>query len=108
MSGHHIRIDGDDDCFQAVCSCRQRSRVVPRWQDADDWRIEHKAEVERVKAHLRRGVVSPRQARDYYQSQADNDLLPADVRAQWARLAEELTHRVDDNAPPDEGQGQLW
>lgn len=70
----------------------------------------HMAEVEKTRAYIRRSDPSLKQMRDYYQrmAQIETEHGDPDTAALWQKLADEITHRLNDEGPAHEGQAQLW
>jgi hypothetical protein len=89
------------------CTCGASSGEKVHRQEAEDWVLVHDKEIERIRTHLATKTPRLQDERDYYRSKADDpDETPAN-RAIWKQLAEELSNRLNDDTPPDEGQMRL-
>jgi len=93
------------------CSCRKWAppQVAYRTaQMAEDEGIKHLRMVERARYHLRQARQPSLTAiRDYYVERAGDPETPPEVRGLWQRLADEISHRLNDGVPTEE-QGSLF
>lgn len=110
MPSHNpVVVPTEDGQWVSRCSCRWRAPVVcATAQEAEDANFDHMKEVERLRAHTRRATQSLKEARDYYRTMAEREDLPDMERRLWSALAVEIDHRLNDKAPPNEGQSTLF
>lgn len=91
------------------CTCNWRAPdVCSTSQEAEESNLRHLRDVERVRANSRSTQPSLREMRDYYLSKAaeqNGDTATADL---WQRLADEITHRLNDGGPVNDGQSALF
>lgn len=98
MSNHKIHYAGLDPNLQARCSCKKRSPIGPR-SEVEDWFLGHLREVERIRAHLRSSNPSLKTQYAWFVKQADDPDNPAEDRALWRQLADELERFLASKEP---------
>lgn len=95
MTNHKVQIDYGRGTYSARCSCRQQSKFyAQRWQ-AEDWRDQHLALVERIKSHLGHHNPSLKSQRDYYHQMENDPEVTEHDRGLWRQLREELDRRLN-------------
>lgn len=93
---HITSIVGSTNAWQCKCTCPERS-PVGSVSMVYEWEYIHLRN-----AHLTRPTKEPSllDQRNYFQRMADNPSTPPEVREEWKKLADELSHRI---GVPDEG-----
>lgn len=109
MSNHLTAvIPTKDGQWVAACNCKWGApEVCDTAQAAEEVNLRHMAEVEKIRARVRRVEPSLKNTRDYYQGMADAESDP-ETKGLWQQLADEIDHRLNDSGPVHEGQTQLW
>lgn len=104
MSNHKIEYEQHTNLtWRALCACRNHSPLVDTKQEAEDWAVQHLAQVERARAALRpRNPPSLESQMAWYRKQAEDPGNPEKERRLWAMLADELESRVVGGTPPDD------
>ena len=103
----HLYIENDVKPFTARCRCGWSAVHSMKRQQVEDQIIAHHDNVERLRAALR-GQPSLSSTRDYYLMMSTNPEQDPDQQALWRRLADEITHRLNDTDTGSEQQAGLF
>lgn len=102
MGNHKItwhRLEGGIAKHAAVCRCGWRSSKQTVLQVVEDEVLKHGEEVERLRAWLGTRTPSLKAQYDYYKEKAEDPSESESARALWKQLAQELSVRLNINAP---------
>lgn len=81
-----------DGQIKIVCACGDSSFWQDDRQTCDDWWLRHEANVQRVRAHLRKATPSMEDQADYYHAMCE--LASGKDREAWKQMAHELDVRL--------------
>jgi hypothetical protein len=98
MTNHRVHYAGLDPHLQARCSCTKKSAIGSR-AEVDTWYFAHVAEVERIRTHLGSRNPSLKTQYAWFVKQADDENNPAEDRALWRQLADELERFLASKEP---------
>jgi hypothetical protein len=92
----------------ARCSCGFRTKDYLQPHHVGDEVLRHQNAVERLRLQLGTRTPSLKNQRDYFEEMAANEGLPEADRVLWARLAEEITQRLNDRDDASSQQPGLF
>jgi len=89
-----------DQMWRGRCSCRETSPNLESHWKAEQWGIEHRKKIDRIRLHLDKQPSLP-VAYKMFESASENSDLTDEQRALFRMMATELKHRLygPDNPP---------